>query len=396
MAHRTLLSLLALLLLPTAACAEPPPGEDPDEPVPTSPKPAMLGLVQATGTLLPLSLRDGAFADPNNAEAIHAALSALDGHAERLERYGWGEDAGFAWLARSLSEDAADARIAYDLRRFDSAAFHAQRLTMNCVSCHSRLPDDQGSLLGEALVEATDATGLTADEKAFLQQATRQFEAAATTWEEVLADVPTDRASAGLWWLSDYLVLTIRVLDAPERALPVLTRWQASPALPSFARPDIEAWRSSLAELAKAKPPKDRAALLQRARELMKRAEAASALPTGRQGLVDHVAASALLLRYLDGHAEGGDDLAEAYWLLGRAEAAIGAAPSLSLPEYYLEAAVRAAPASDVAREALDLLSWRVAVQYTGSGGEQVPVEVRAGLDELQALVDAANPGRKR
>ena len=129
---------------------------------------------------------------------------------------------------------------------------------------------------------------------------------------------------------------------------------------------------------------------LERARALIARARTLSGSPSGREGLVHWIVASSLLNRYVEGRPERSEDLAEAYWLLGLAEARIGHSPWLSQAEYYLEAAVRSAPASSSAREALAMLEWHLAVEYTGSGGEAIPTDVRANLDALRTLVTEA------
>jgi len=388
-----LVAAISLGLTPLACSEEF--SDEPLEPVPASAKPAMTGLVAAATTLIPLSLEDGAFADPTNKTRIDGALAGMSSHVELLQRYAWGEDEGARWLARSLGQDVAAAQDAYAARQFEEARFRVQKLTANCVACHSRLPSADDSDLGTALFASVDTSTLHPDELAQLQLATRQFKAAAATYEKLLSAPPRGGDVGRLWYFVDYLVLSIRVLDDRARPLPLLKKQVAAKGLPTFMQRDLEGWLVSLEALQGPLVPPDAApaALLDKARSLVSESRALDEAPSGQQGLVRWIVASSLLHRYVNLQHEAGPALAEAWYLLGLAEARIGHSSWLSQPEYYLETAVRTAPASRIAKDALAHLEWHVAVQYTGSGGEQIPEDVQAHLDELaQLIAKAATP----
>ncbi len=345
---RPTLALLVLVVLvaPLSACSEPL-RDEPLEPLAESPKPAMTGLVGAVTTLLPLTLRDGAFADPAHAAAITNSLGSLADHTTQLQEYAWGQDEGFKWLARSLEQDVEEARAAYARRAYEEASFRVQRLTANCVTCHSRLPSQTDSGLG-----------------------------------------------ARLWYFVDYLVVCIRVLGDRARPLPILTRYATSEGLPSFMRRDLQGWLAALQDLQSPAPVTDTAAAMTQSRALIEQAQALEKAAPGQQGLVQWIVASSLLHGVVSARRDPSPQLAEAWYLLGLAEARIGFSPWLSQPEYYLETAVRTAPGSTFAKDALAHLEWHVAVQYTGSGGEQIPADVQAQLNELHALVETASAPR--
>jgi hypothetical protein len=82
--------------------------------------------------------------------------------------------------------------------------------------------------------------------------------------------------------------------------------------------------------------------------------------------------------------------VAEAYYLLGAVETRIGQSFWESPADFYLEMAIRMAPGSDSGRKAYAMLEEETVLGFTGSGGEHLPDEERARLDELHALVDAA------
>ena len=386
----SLLSLLSLVAAPVA-CSETL-EDEPLEPLADSPKAAMTGLVASVTTVLPLSLREGAFADPANAVAIRSALASMAAHTGVLQEFAWGKDPGFAWLARSLGQDVADASTAFEARHYEEARFRTQRLTSNCVACHSRLPSGKDSDLGRSLMAGVDTKTLHPDELAQLQLATRQFDAAAGTYEGLLREPPINGAVGRLWYFVDYLVLSVRVLGDTERPLPILRAWAAADGLPAYMKQDVQAWLGTLEELRAAPLPKTatKEEQLARAREMVKRAQGARGAASGQQELVTWIGATALLHEVVDGEQGKSPEMAEAWYLLGLAESRIGHSHWLSQPEYYLETAVRTAPGSVFARDALAHLEWHVAVQYTGSGGEHLPPEVQAQLESLRALVEKA------
>ena len=84
---------------------------------------------------------------------------------------------------------------------------------------------------------------------------------------------------------------------------------------------------------------------------------------------------------------------AEAYYLLGAVESRIGRGFWISPAGFYLEMAVRLAPESETGRRAFALLEEELYANYSGSGGENLPSDERAKLEELKRLVRAGEPG---
>ena len=109
--------------------------------------------------------------------------------------------------------------------------------------------------------------------------------------------------------------------------------------------------------------------------------------PLDRTGLVDYIAASALLNRFMTNKAIKAEQTSEAYYLLGVTEALIGRSTWLTQTDYYFEAAVRASPKSVSANKAFDALEQQILMEYSGSGGTNIPEDIQANLDELRGLV---------
>ena len=124
------------------------------------------------------------------------------------------------------------------------------------------------------------------------------------------------------------------------------------------------------------------------ARALIERGRDEGAYPSDRRGLVEFLAASRILNRVVAVRRSASPELAEAYYLLGVVEARIGQDFWSSPADFYLELAVRMAPTTESGRRAYALLEEEILLGFTGSGGEHLPDEERARLDDLKALVE--------
>jgi hypothetical protein len=337
---------------------------------------------------LPLAVDSDAFRDPKQAPRIREALEKLADAAHGLDEHGKGFDAGGRYLARSLERDARRALDHFRDGRYDSAEFFIGQLTESCIGCHSRLPSPGDAPMARGFASRADVTHLDPLERARLDVATRQFDDAARTLEAVLAsrDVPPFEL---LGPITDYLTICVRVLEDPARPVPVLQRFARREDLWSALRGDVEVWVRYLPELAKREMPGDP---VEQAEKLISEGRHLILFPSDRRALIHYLFASKLLHGYVSTHREPGATLARAYYLLGLAESRIGPNFWISQAEFYLETAVRMAPASDVGRDAFALLEEETLAGYTGSGGLQLPEDVEAHLRELRELIRTEKP----
>jgi len=377
---------LALLLIP--ACADGPSSG----PSPTSEaerretRSTMAEILAALSVALPLSLSDERFSDPANHDTLQTALETLAANAAALQDHGQAEEAGFRYLGRSLAEDSRAIALRFDEGRDREARFLLSQLTEDCVACHSRLPSPEASSLGRVLLQEMDVDGLAPEERVQLEVATRQFDAALAGYEQLFraSDTAPVRADVeGL--LTDYLVLAIRVEDDLPRARRTLEAFAARGDLPRYLERNVNAWIGELAELERSPetgPP------VERARALLDEARRRSDFPADRTVLVYDLVASGILYRFATEHREPSAQLAEAYYLLGVAEARIRRSAWLFESEFYLETAIRMAPESPFAALAYAQLEEETLAGYSGSSGLHLPADVQANLEELRALVD--------
>ena len=148
---------------------------------------------------------------------------------------------------------------------------------------------------------------------------------------------------------------------------------------------EINAWKLSLTKLNGEIEKSGNE--LTRANKIIQNARRTMDYPLDRTGLVDYIAASALLNRFMTNKAIKAEQTSEAYYLLGVTEALIGRSTWLTQTDYYFEAAVRASPKSVSANKAFDALEQQILMEYSGSGGTNIPEDIQANLDELRGLV---------
>ena len=119
--------------------------------------------------------------------------------------------------------------------------------------------------------------------------------------------------------------------------------------------------------------------------------------PSARDGLVDELLASALLQQYVDeNHAmpRPATPLAEAFYLLGIAEARSLGSFWEPTSEFHLEMAIRLDPSSLFAADALSVLKKQLEFAYGGSSGVHLPADVQSTLRELEGLIKDKSPKR--
>ena len=350
---------------------------------------AMKEIFASMKVLLPLSTNDERFGAPQNRAAVLAALESLANHADAVAQHARENDAARRYLGSSLATDARDALERYREGRYESAAFLVQQATENCIACHTRLPSPGDSPLSQHFVDRSALNALPTAERTRLLVATRQFDEALAAYEALFASPEVNPAEM-LVPLTDYLIIAVRVKGDYERPVPVLERFAKRPDLWRNLRLDVDEWVSALREL---RPLADAPPDLATARKLVEQAQHLVPYPADRRGLVHNVVASSVLHRLLESKPASKRDQAEAYYLLGVAEAQIGEMYWVPQAEYYLETAIRMAPGEPFAEPAFALLEEQTLLAYTGSSGVHAPPAISKHLAELRALVDSAKTG---
>ena len=335
--------------------------------------------------LLPASNDPERFSDPANRDELLAAFGALTRQTDALGAHVAGQDLRFSYLARNVAGDAANARRAFEKARYERSAFLLSQITENCIVCHSRLPSPGDSPLAEEFMTPEALVDIALERRSALLIATRRFDSALATLEEIFASEESPALMLGP--LTDYLTVSIRVKAEFERPARTLRRFLQREDLWRQLRADVETWIVSLGEVG---PLLRGAPTLEGGRQLFDRGVAQDLLPGARAGQVSLIAASALLERYCIKQTAESPQLAEAYFLLGVIEARIGRNYWISEAPYFLETAIRMAPNEPFARDAFALLERELLLVFEGADEEEIPAADRRRLAELEALLESS------
>ena len=334
-----------------------------------------------------LSLDDDKFQDAANRDEILTALYALAANAEQLSAHGIELSAPNDFLRRSLVRDANEAVMRFRQGHFEGSRFLLDQLMTNCFTCHSRLPTERRFEPGDRFLDQIGVESLPAEDQIRVQVATRQFEAALSTYEKMFSSrtvSPSQIANSGAF--EDYLKICVRVEKDCNRAATTFETIRRREDVPLFLDIRLERWVEDLKEIDKSDAKKG-SDPLDRGRVLLRDAQYRCAFPNDPQGTVLFVAASGCLHRYLKTSPSDPTRLAETYYLLGVAEAHVSTSYWRSETDYLLETAIRTAPSSVYARMAYNFLEEYTASGYTGSSGVNIPPEAQERLDELRSLL---------
>jgi hypothetical protein len=355
---------------------------------PAQTRPAMQRIYGDLRQVLPLAVDEGAFSDPKNQPKVREALRALARDASALDDHTRGFDPGARYIARSLSRDVRQALQRFDQGSYAAAEYSVLEITSTCVTCHSRLPSAKDSEITKGFVDTAELKGLPVLDRARIEAATRRFDDALGSYETALA-TPSVESMELMRPLIDYLTLCVRVKGDVKRPVPVLQKFATRKDVWTQLREDVGQWVSDLEGLSQKELDSDDVAT---ARTLIQRGRGEGAYLADRRGLIQYLAASRILNRVVAVRRDAGPDVAEAYYLLGAVETRIGQSFWESPADFYLEMAIRLAPGTESGRRAYAMLEEETVLGFTGSGGEHLPDEERARLDELRGLIEAASP----
>ena len=346
----------------------------------------MQGLFETVTPLLPLAMDEAAWSARARRDSIEEGLDNLAEAGAALGRHAATRDAGFQTLSESLAEDIARTRDHYAEGQFEEARVSMVEITNTCAACHTRLPaspDDSRPALPAPLF-----AGLSLHEQSQVWVATRRFDRALAVWEAAFADemqAPGRLDMEG--YLLDYMTIGLRVRQDPVRVRKTFARFAQRPDMPIYLGRHLARWEIALAAIEDGLETSDP---LAQGRALVGGQGVPRPELLGREQTVYDLAASSLLLRFIDRNAGSPEELAEAYYLLGVVEARSVDSYWLPQAEHHLEAAIRLAPGSAPAASAYALLEEYVVVGFGGANGDALPNAAFEKLRQLSQLIEAS------
>ncbi len=376
------------LLSATALAAGPVPAKE-DKPTQT----LMQSILAPLVTVLPLSFDLDEFSSSSNREKIAAHLKVLRDNSSKLKTHAKSKDRAFEFVANSLHNDATRIYRWYARGSYEEAQFALHHMTENCIACHENLPETHKVPPALAFFTALDLEKLPPLDRAQMQVMTRQFDDAMTTYEKVLIsyESPTENVLL-LQSLTDYLKVAANSKGDLSRPQTLLEKIAAKPGLSVTTKERLAQWVGEIKRISAAKDLQKTD--LATARRLVNEGRSKMDFPRDKDGLIPYLTAAAILNRYVHEHKDRGEDVAEAYFLLGTTESLLGRSFWISREEFNFESAIRLAPGAPFARKAYQLLEESYTFGFSGSGGTRIPEDIQLLLNELRHIVEEAQ-GRR-
>lgn len=338
--------------------------------------------------LFQIDMAGGSFDSPHNREEVLVALRELDDQSAILASHGFSEDASGLFLASVLERYSLLMLRSFEQGEIERVQELLYGLTDVCIACHTRLPSSDDSPVAKRFVDSRAMDSLPPARKARIQIATRRFDDALVTLETMLESEDLTDPDALERAIRAYLTVNIRVKGDMERPIPVLEAIEERATPHSPWRRDVESWIQSLEHY------RDMPFVVDPLRSARESIDASAELDPSRQrgALVDYLAASSLLHRYLVSGPEDAMAVSEAHYLLGLSEYRIYQDDWLPQAELYLEVSIVLAPHAPWAEEAYALLVEKIRRTYAGVPDRQLPPDVVERLIELRQAIDGGRP----
>ena len=337
---------------------------------------SMQKLLTPLRTLQPFLADQDKFTEDDNTDEIHEQLVALRRDFHSLERMPthYRSQPGFQESVKNVAELLDDASRRFDEGRKEYAWWRLQRLPTDCFSCHATYKVSS-QYSNTAMIDES----LNPLERARFLMATRQFAEAKKTLIAALED-PSYRLYDDQI-LRSLLLIETRITKDPMESLAMFRAILKSDKLPLDDAHTVERWLKGLEAWSKAPP----------LREANKLASGERLIRSGATRGIDFAQDDVALLRgtaLVHESLEAGNlsesQRRKAIYLLGFAYSHLAHFFTEGWDELYLEKCIEEFPNTQEAKWAYDVYSDKVMDEFTGSGGSNIPAEVKLHLEDLR------------
>lgn len=338
-------------------------------------------------TIYPYSLDSQALYDQKNTHVIASSLENLKNLTQGLKEH-LAHDDDFSFIADSLAKDVSQAATWYKRGNPMEAGFVISYLVENCFACHTKLPASHTPSLPPIKISDEIFAKFSLENKAKFYVATRQFDQAVKTYEQLLNQTNAqtlENFSRG--YFIDYFKLNLNVLQDPDHLIKFIEKLLAKKDHSYFLQETLKQWSSDLEDIKINKilsSPSVAAAQNQ-----IRLAKAVTKYGTDQTGIIRLITSSSILHQLLRNPKRGDASKAEILYLLGYVENLLYHSFWLTEARYFLEAAIRKLPHSPLAARAYQLLEEQTILGYSGSSGTHIPEDMQVWLDQLKKLAIA-------
>jgi hypothetical protein len=316
------------------------------------------------------------FTDPKNEREVYSVIQELRKNFHRLESVPSSYHAlpGFDENLTAVAELLDDSSRRFSEGKTSYAWWRLRKLPTDCFTCHATYKvQSQYSNTG-VIDESLDPLN-----KGRFLLATRQFKQAQDEFLKVLKN-PDDT----LYYneaLRSLLLITTRINRKPAEGADLLKQIVDTSKLPEEDEREVRQWIKELLAWAQETPPKQRNSVAF-AEQLISTGVTSSI--TQPQNDVAILRGTAILHEQLEQGALHKDVRPQVLYLLGFAYTKLPLFFSESWAEMYLERCIKEFPGTLNAKRAFTVYRDQIIDDYTGTGGTDIPDEVKLHLEELR------------
>ncbi len=337
---------------------------------------SMQKLLVPLRTLQPLLANEDKFTDSDNQDKIHEQLIALRRDFHSLERIPtkYRYQPGFEESVKHAAQLLDDASSRFDEGRKEYAWWRLQGLPTDCFSCHATYKVSN-EYSNTAMVDES----LNPLERARFLMATRQFTEAKRTLLSALDDDAYRLYDDQI--LRSLLLIETRISKDPKESLEIFRGILKSGKLPLDDAHTVQRWLKGMEVWSKAPAVKEGNKLA--TGEKLIRAGATRGIDF-TQDDVALLRGTALVHESLEAGNLNESQRRKAIYLLGYAYSQLPQFFTEGWDELYLEKCIKNFPNTQEAKWAYNIYSDKVMNDFTGSGGINIPAEIKLHLEDLR------------
>lgn len=347
-------------------------------------KAQMHALEAALTELYPLAFDAKKFSDIENEKKIEKNLETIRDLAKAVNHSPMAQisDPSLQFISIDFKEQIDSTWASFVDKKKEFARFNVLHLSSYCIECHTR--NSYGPSFGsEKLSEQMQS--LSVLERADYLTAIRRFDEALGLYNQYFIN---SQNSYNDFFKAEKsaqaaMAITVRYKKSKEETEKFIKSMQTAKNLPLYLKRALDLWLKDVEAWKKEKKNNLNTAAIRKRLDLanVRRFEGGS------------LAGEVLVLRSLsDLHdllmkSLKKEELGETLYLLGLAYSQTESSMFLNLDEKYFETCIRRNPKTPWAKKCFEKLEETLAMDYSGSAGTFIPVEVRTRLEELRKLI---------
>lgn len=343
------------------------------------------------GELLPYLTDENKFKDKKNEEAILQHIKEID-QAFKVAKHGdlLKKDI-FAPSLALIRENISNSREAFLKGKKDYAHWRMKEITTQCLDCHARLPSTHPSSFQEGFQFIDSKKIPEAYNLGITYLIVRQYPEAKTAFTRKIDESFLKSEFKEIMpSLKQLLMIHTKIMKEPEQMLTLVKHYETKKG---FSQDDLEqmkSWKERLAVWKDNPATKNHLDTESETSEFISKSVkplfSKDDLYLGKFD-VDLLMVSGLLSNYLFENPESKIAPEVLYWI-ALSEKYLKREEFFGTGDLLLKECVRRYSTSPVAKKCFQEYQDSMEFEFTGSGGTQIPLEVKKELEELQKLLN--------